>query len=54
LGDWIELPLVTAKHIIMARKIKHIFTGNLDANIVTNPFFFGQEKHFVIFIFCKI
>jgi len=47
LGNWVELPLITPKHILMARKIKHIFTGNLEANIITNPFFFGKEKHYL-------
>jgi radial spoke head protein 4A len=47
-GPWVELPVITPKHILMARKIKHIFTGNLEANIITNPFFFGKEKHYVI------
>jgi len=28
-------------------KIKHIFTGDLEANIITNPFFFGKEKHYL-------
>lgn len=47
-GPWVELPVITPKHVLMARKIKHIFTGNLEANIITNPFFFGYEKHYVI------
>ena len=27
--------------------IKVCFTGNLDRNIVTNPFYFKQEKHYL-------
>lgn len=46
-GPWVELPVITPKHVLMARKIKHIFTGNLEANIITNPFFFGKEKHYL-------
>lgn len=28
--DWIELPLIEPKHIIQARKIKYLFTGDLE------------------------
>ena len=34
----------------MSRNIKHIFTGNLNADVITNPYFFGQEKHLVNFV----
>ena len=30
-----------------ARMIKVCFTGNLDRNIVTNPFYFKQERHYL-------
>jgi len=30
-----------------SRKIKVKFTGNLDRYIYTNPYFFGQEKHYL-------
>ncbi|CAD8116456.1 unnamed protein product [Paramecium sonneborni] len=43
--DWIELPLVTPQQINVARQIKYIFTGNLEADVITNPYFFGKEKH---------
>jgi len=39
------LPDCTPKHIKSARQIKHIFTGNLNANIDTNPAFDGKERH---------
>ena len=29
----------------MARQIKHIFSGNLNATIDTNPKFPGKERH---------
>ena len=50
LDEWVELPLITPKHIVQARRIKHILTGNLGAKIITNPFFDGEERHYVIFI----
>jgi hypothetical protein len=30
-----------------ARKIKVLFTGDLERSIFTNPFFFGKEKHYL-------
>lgn len=30
-----------------ARQIKVLFTGNLERQIYTNPYFFGQEKHYL-------
>lgn len=43
-GDWIQLPDATPAYIKLARQIKHIFTGDLDAKVITNPFFEGTEK----------
>ena len=45
LNDWIQLPDCTPNHIKCARQIKHIFTGNLNANVDTNPAFDGKERH---------
>ena len=45
LGDWIQLPDCRPEHIIQARKIKHMFTGNLNAEVDTNPPFNGKERH---------
>ena len=47
--EWKELPLIAPRHLLQARRIKHILTGDLEANIITNPYFFGKEKHFVDF-----
>ena len=33
--------------MMAARTIKVLFTGNLEREIYTNPFFFGQEKHYL-------
>lgn len=43
-NEWTPLPDTTPKFIKLARDIKHIFSGNLEEVITTNPFFFGKEK----------
>ena len=43
-GDWIELPDVKPSQMRAARKIRYIFTGDLNRKIVTNPHFPGEEK----------
>lgn len=35
------------KDIKAAREIKVSFSGDLERSIITNPFFFGKEKHFL-------
>lgn len=45
--DWIQLPDVNPEHIIAARKIKYIVTGDLNAELNTNPKFPGKERHFL-------
>lgn len=47
LEDWIQLPDVKPQHIVAARMIKHIFTGNLNLSIDSNPPFPGKERHFL-------
>merc|ERR1719359_1115691 len=44
---WVQLPLVRPEHIIAARKVKHMMTGSLDADVLTMPWFPGKEKHFL-------
>lgn len=44
LGEWTQLPDLKRQDIINARGIKHIFSGNLDKKIFTNPFYFGTES----------
>lgn len=46
-GDWIQLPDADPKHIIAAREIKYIATGNLNADLNTNPKYPGKERHFL-------
>merc|ERR1719265_667830 len=46
-APWTQLGLVRPEHIVAARKVKHIMTGNLEADVLTMPFFPGKEKHFL-------
>lgn len=43
--DWIQLPDAKPEHCQVARVIKHVFTGNLNATIDTCPPFPGKERH---------
>eukprot|EP00742_Colponemidia_sp_Colp-10_P000571 GILJ01000625.1.p1 GENE.GILJ01000625.1~~GILJ01000625.1.p1 ORF type:complete len:473 (+),score=96.00 GILJ01000625.1:42-1421(+) len=43
--SWVELPDTTPQQLNVARKIRHLFTGDLEAEVVTHPFFNGREKH---------
>lgn len=45
LGDWIQLPDCRPEHIKQARQIKHVFTGDLNAEVNVNPAFNGKERH---------
>ncbi|MFS8160197.1 MAG: hypothetical protein ACMG6E_08310 [Candidatus Roizmanbacteria bacterium] len=47
LEDWRQLPDLWTKDINAARLNKVSFTGDLERSIITNPFFFGKEKHFL-------
>jgi radial spoke head protein 4A len=47
LNIWTKLPDLNPSDIKAARKIKVLFSGNLDRKIHTNPFFFGLEKHYL-------
>ena len=46
-SDWVELPDVTPQQIKASRLIRYNFTGDLNREIYTNPYFFGQEKHYL-------
>ena len=37
LNDWVQLPDCRPQDLITARKIKKMFTGNLNAEIASNP-----------------
>jgi len=47
LGEWYKLPDLKPQDIEESRNIKVVFTGDLERKIYTNPFFFGQEKHYL-------
>ena len=46
-SEWVELPDVSPSQIIGSRLIRYTFTGDLNRNIYTNPYFNGQEKHYL-------
>ena len=48
--EWIELPIISPEQLNSARKIKYVFTGNLNESVITNPHFPGKEKDLVKFI----
>lgn len=48
IGDeWVELPVLLPRKLVQARRIRHAFTGDLDAVIQTSPVFEGREKDYV-------
>ena len=47
MSEWTKLPDLSPKDIAASRQIKVLFTGHLDREIQTNPFFFGQERHYL-------
>ena len=42
---WTKLPDLTP--IQSSRQIRHLLTGDLEASVYSNPFFFGKEKHYL-------
>ena len=47
LSEWSQLPDLSPNDLRAARQIKVAFTGDLNRPVYTNPFFFGQEKHYL-------
>ena len=43
-SEWIELPDLLPDTIDVARKVKRLFKGEIEAEVVTNPHFKGKEK----------
>ncbi|EGR31624.1 radial spoke head protein, putative [Ichthyophthirius multifiliis] len=43
-GEWVELPFITPSQIQTSRKIKYVFTGDLNRKIITNPHFESNVK----------
>jgi radial spoke head protein 4A len=46
-AGWVELPQVTPEQVKLARLIKHIVRGELEADVQGYPKFPGKEKHFL-------
>ena len=44
IDGWTQLPDLKPNDINNARAIRHIFSGELESNIYTNPFYFEKEK----------
>ena len=47
LSEWTILPDISPDILKATRNTKVKFTGDLERKIITNPFFFGQEKHYL-------
>lgn len=47
LEDWLQLPDILPEQVLVSRMIKHVFTGNLNASIDSNPPFPGKERHYL-------
>lgn len=47
MSTWTRLPDLSPSDIAASRAVKVGFTGELNKPIYTNPFFFGQEKHYL-------
>jgi radial spoke head protein 4A len=45
--EWVELPDLKPKDLSDSRKIKMLFTGDLERDIITNPFFKAKEKNYL-------
>ncbi|XP_066559845.1 radial spoke head protein 6 homolog A [Amia ocellicauda] len=45
--SWVRLPPVTPAQITIARQVRHLLTGRLDAPVVTYPPFPGNEANFL-------
>ncbi|CAH8502209.1 unnamed protein product [Heterobilharzia americana] len=46
-GKWVRLPDVTPEQIVTCRMIRYFCTGDLEAEVNTNPTFPGVEKNFL-------
>lgn len=47
LSEWTKLPDLLPRFLKASRLIKIVFTGNLERELITNPFFNGKEKHYL-------
>ena len=53
-SEWIELPHINPSQLIGSRLIRYNFTGDLERQIYTNPYFKGQEKHYLRYQISRI
>lgn len=44
-APWVRLPAARASHIVAARSVKRMLTGDLSAPVLSTPWFPGMEKH---------
>ena len=47
IDKWVELPNITPEHVKISRKVKRLFSGNLENPVNVYPSFPGCEKHYV-------
>ena len=47
LGEWKKLPDIKGEHVVAARKIKRMLTGELDAEVEAYPFFEAKEAYLI-------
>jgi radial spoke head protein 4A len=45
--EWIQLPDLSPNDLSSSRRIKVLFSGDLEKDIITNPFFQGKEKNYL-------
>jgi len=53
-GNWVKLPDVTCKQIVISRSLRKIFSGDLDAQVNGYPNFPGTEKNYLRAIIARI
>lgn len=44
-APWVRLPAARAGHIVAARKMKYLMTGDLNSAVLSMPWFPGKERH---------
>merc|ERR1719382_1012287 len=44
-APWIRLPAARASHIVAARSVKRVLTGDLSSPVLSTPWFPGKERH---------
>lgn len=45
MDDWIQLPDIQPEQLVASRKFVRLLTGNLNAEVNSNPAFPGKERH---------